>query len=66
MPKNIKIVVSILVLLVTVVVFYFEQRAGAGTLKWVVLGLGAFMAFSLWIFPEPKADGDKEPSDKAS
>ena len=54
MPTNVKIIVSILVVLVALVAFYFEHQTGAGSVKWVILGLGAFMAVSLWIFPEPK------------
>ena len=56
MPTNIKIVVSALVIVVVLVVFYFEHRAGAGGIKWFIIGLGLFMAISLWMFPEPKKD----------
>ena len=62
MPSNIKIVVSILVVVVALIAFYFEQQTAAGAVKWVILGLGAFMAISLWIFPEPKPKSDEPPS----
>ena len=56
MPANIKIVVSALVVLVALATFYVEHQAGAGGIKWFVIGLGLFMAISLWVFPEPKKD----------
>lgn len=60
MPTNIKIVVSILVFLAALVLSYFEQQAGNALLKWFVIGLGLFMAVSLWLFPEPKRDRSKD------
>ena len=54
MPTNIKIVVSILIIALGFTLSYFENQAGAGLIKWFIGGLGVFMAFSLWIFPEPK------------
>jgi apolipoprotein N-acyltransferase len=56
MPTNIKIIVSALVVLAALVTAYFEHRAGAGGIKWFIIGLGLFMAVSLWVFPEPKKD----------
>ena len=60
MPTNIKIVVSILVFLAALVLSYFEQQAGNAFLKWFVIGLGLFMAASLWLFPEPRRDRNKD------
>ncbi len=57
MPTNIKIVVSALVVLAALVTAYFEHQAGTGGIKWFIIGLGLFMAISLWVFPEPKKDG---------
>ena len=54
MPTNVKIVVSLLIILVGFAVFYFQGETENATVKWVALGLGFFMALSLWIFPEPK------------
>ncbi len=54
MPTNIKIVVSIIMIIVAFVVSYFEHQVGESFMKWFVLGLGLFMALSLWLFPDPK------------
>ena len=62
MPTNIKIVASVLVVLVALITSYFEHQAGASTIKWFVIGLGLFMAVSLWVFPEPKKDRPKKGS----
>jgi hypothetical protein len=64
MPSHIKIILSILVLIVGAVVFYFEHQAGAGqagagTVKWVVAFLAVFMVFSMWVFPEAKGGSGK-------
>jgi len=60
MPKNIKIVVSILTVLVALVMHYIEHQSGNAFLKWFVLSLGLFMALSLWLFPEPKKSKSSE------
>ena len=52
MPPRIKIVLSLLVAIAAVVVHLFQGAAGQEVNKWIVLGLGAFMIFSLWLFPE--------------
>ncbi len=54
MPSHLKTMISILVLIVGAVVFYFEHQAGAGTVKWVVAFLAVFMVFAMWVFPEAK------------
>ncbi|MBO68352.1 MAG: hypothetical protein CL398_08570 [Acidiferrobacteraceae bacterium] len=54
MPKNIKIVVSIITILVALITYYVEHYLGNEFMKWFVLSLGIFMALSLWLFPEPK------------
>ncbi len=58
MPKNIRAMLSVIVALVTVVAFYVEMQAGAGALKWVVLALGAFLIYAVWLFPEAKERND--------
>jgi len=58
MPIRIKIVVSILIILAALVTSYFEHHAGSNFIKWFVVGLGIFMALSLWMFPEPKRDNE--------
>ena len=54
MPNHLKIIISIAALLVTSLVFYLDTRAGMGASRWVALGLGPFMVFAIWIFPEAK------------
>ncbi len=55
MPVQYKVLVSILALVMAVVVFYFDTRAGAGASRWVALGLGPVMVIAIWLFPETKA-----------
>ena len=58
MPNNIRAGLTVVVILVALVVFYFENRAGAGLLKWLALGLGAFMVYAVWLFPEARQKAD--------
>ena len=52
MPAKFKIMISIVVVIAAVAVFYFQSTAGQGFTPWVALALGAFMIFAMWIFPE--------------
>ena len=61
MPTNVKIIVSLLIIAVGAALFYFQSEAENSAVKWVALGLGLFMAASLWIFPEPKMKDKKPP-----
>ena len=58
MPTEIRAGLSVIVALLTAVVFYFESRAGAGGLSWLMLGLGALMLGAIWLFPEAKGTKD--------
>ena len=58
MPNNIRAMLSVIVALVAVGAFYFETRAGPGSLKWSVLALAAFMIYAVWLFPEAKGRKD--------
>ncbi len=58
MPNNIRAVLSVIVALVAIAVFYLEHRAGSDFLKWLALGLGAFMIYAVWLFPEAKGTRD--------
>ena len=58
MPNNIRAGLTVIVILVTLVVFYLEHQAGQGALKWLALGLGAFMVYAVWLFPEAKQKAD--------
>ena len=64
MPTKIKVVVSILTVLTALVTSYFEYQTGSNFIRWFVVGLGMFMALSLWMFPEPKSE-QKEGSQKS-
>jgi len=57
MPNNIRAILSVIVALVAAAVFYFEH-AGGGALKWFALGLGGFMIYAVWLFPEAKGTKD--------
>ena len=52
MPAKFKIMISIVVVIAAVAVFYFQSTAGHAVTPWVALALGAFMIFAMWIFPE--------------
>ena len=52
MPAHIKLFLSLLGAVAAVVIHLFQNAAGQDVNKWGVLGLGAFMIFSLWLFPE--------------
>jgi hypothetical protein len=58
MPTNIRAAISVIVVLVAAVVFYFESQAESGALKWVVVALATFMIYGLWLFPEAKRSDD--------
>lgn len=53
MPKPIKIVVSILVLIVGALFYYFENAYGQSHVAVVGACLSVFMVLSMWVFPEP-------------
>jgi hypothetical protein len=52
MPPRIKIGLSVVVVLAAVAVHVYESSLGQDLDKWIVLGLGAFMIFAMWLFPE--------------
>ena len=52
MPAKFKIMISIVVVIAAVAVFYFQSMAGQAVTPWIALILGAFMIFAMWIFPE--------------
>lgn len=58
MPNNIRAALTVVVILVAGIVFYLEREAGQGLLKWLALGLGAFMVYAIWLFPEAKQKAD--------
>jgi len=56
MPVKIKLALSLLVVLVTAITFYFQHRLAHDRTQYVVAFLGCFMIFSMWLFPEVKRD----------
>ena len=63
MPTNIKVGLSILVLVVGVLMYIWEADQGNFQLSWIVIGLSVFMVFAMWIFPETgqTREDQKEP-----
>ena len=63
MPTNIKVGLSIVVLVVGVLMYIWEVDQGNVQLSWVVIGLSVFMVFAMWIFPETgqTREDQKEP-----
>ena len=52
MPTNIKVGLSIVVLVVGVLMYIWEVDQGNVQLSWIVIGLSVSMVFAMWIFPE--------------
>lgn len=52
MPAKYKILLSLLVVVASGGVYHFQSQAGEAVTPWVALGLGAFMIFAMWVFPE--------------
>jgi uncharacterized membrane protein YobD (UPF0266 family) len=63
MPTNIKVGLSIVVLVVGVLMYIWEVDQGNLQLSWIVIGLSVFMVFAMWIFPETgqTREDQKEP-----
>ena len=54
MPTPIKLLVSIVVACVAGAFMWVEHTAGQAHLGYIGLGLGGFMIFAVWLFPETK------------
>ena len=63
MPGNIKVGLSIVVLVLGVLMYIWEADQGNVQLSWIVIGLSVFMVFAMWIFPEAgqTSEDQKEP-----
>lgn len=55
MPPQYKVLISVLALIITAAVFWFDTKAGGGASRWIALALGPLMVAAIWIFPEPKS-----------
>ena len=56
MPVKIKLGLSLLVVLVAAIAFYYQHTAGHDLVQYVVAFLGFFMIFAMWLFPEVKRE----------
>jgi len=56
MPVKIKLALSALVVLVTAIAVYWQHALGHDRIQYVVVFLGAFMIFAMWLFPEVKRE----------
>lgn len=55
MPNHLKVVISLIVLAVAALLFFFDTRAGMGASRWVAVVLAPLMVGAIWLFPEAKA-----------
>ncbi len=54
MPTYIRIIITALVVIAAIAAHRYEAAIGQSVDQWLVLFLGAFMIFGLWLFPEAK------------
>ena len=58
MPNNIRAILTVVVVAIACAAFWFEHDAGETFLKWLAAGLGVFMVFAVWLFPETARKSD--------
>jgi len=56
MPAKFKLLISVLVAAVALATYYFQSQSGQAVTPWVALGLGTFMIFAIWLFPETRKE----------
>ncbi|HET7492428.1 MAG TPA: hypothetical protein VFK01_11165 [Bradyrhizobium sp.] len=56
MPVKIKLGLSLLTILVAAIAAYYQHLLGHGRIQYVVVFLGLFMIFAMWLFPEVKRE----------
>ncbi len=56
MPVKIKLVLSLVVIIVAAVAFYMQHTLGHERVQYLVVFLGVFMVFAMWLFPEVKRE----------
>ncbi|SMF53705.1 hypothetical protein SAMN06265365_11851 [Tistlia consotensis] len=59
MPTHIKLILSAIVVLVAAFAGWWQLGLGHQGPGYVAWGLGAFMIFALWVFPEAKGQKQK-------
>jgi hypothetical protein len=52
MPSHLKFVLSGIIVVVAAVFAWWQTETGQSVTPWVGLGLGLFMIFAIWLFPE--------------
>ena len=52
MPSDVKAILSLVTLLVSVAFAYWERANGNSHLFWFVIGFGVFAVIAMWVFPE--------------
>jgi hypothetical protein len=60
MPVKIKLGLSLMVVVVAALAFYFQHALGHDRIQYVVAFLGFFMIFAMWLFPEVRRDGSAD------
>lgn len=58
MPPFLKVILSIIVAAVAAIMLWYELDHGAAHVGYVAIGLGAFMIFAVWLFPETRRRAD--------
>ena len=56
MPVRIKLGLSLIVVLVAAIAYYYQHVLGHDRIQYVVAFLGFFMIFAMWLFPEVKRE----------
>ena len=56
MPVRIKLGLSLLTVLVAAIAAYYQHILGHDRIQYVVVFLGFFMIFAMWLFPEVKRE----------
>ncbi|EKS41688.1 MAG: putative membrane protein [Afipia broomeae] len=56
MPVKIKLALSLVVIIVAAVAFYMQHTLGHERVQYLVVFLGVFMVFAMWLFPEVKRE----------
>ena len=52
MPVKIKLGLSLLVVVVAAIAFYYQHALGHDRIQYLVAFLGCFMIFAMWLLPE--------------
>lgn len=61
MPTRIKVIISIVVALVGIAAYWFQDGLGHVGPKYAVVALGVVMIAAMWLFPEVKRDAPTDP-----